>query len=196
MKITLRVQWIFYDALKAYKSFSWIWIWGSSSQQNLFTLKGIETEEKTRFSKNRWFPGKSHPPEKGTLPSTWGRGYYAKSQEEMCEINHRPPNILNIKPPFTIFVQKKNSPNFPNYSPNHQICLQKRNCWVNIEVSTPLGKLMPCCFCSGFEETNVSLAIVFPNPWQSLQMASIMTHFQHLRELCSEDPSRTGDLLH
>ena len=65
-------------------------IWGSSSQQNLFTLKGIETEEKTRFSKNRWFPGKSHPPEKGTLPSTWGRGYDAENPRRRCaKNNHR-----------------------------------------------------------------------------------------------------------
>ena len=137
-------------------------------------------------------------PRKRNVTFNMGPGIWCgKSQEEMCEkqsstvptswiLNHHLPFLFRRKTP-------------PTSQTNHQItkfCLQKRKCWVNIEVSTPLGKLMPCCFCSGFEETNVSLAIVFPNPWQSLQMASIMTHFQHLREFCSEDPSRTGDLLH
>ena len=102
------------------------------------------------------------------------------------------PNILNIKPPFTMFVQKKNSPNSPNQSKP----ITKSPNFVYKSEIVEWRLKHPCCFCSGFEETNVSLAIVFPNPWQSLQMASIMTHFQHLREFCSEDPSRTGDLLH
>lgn len=127
-------SWIFYDPLKAYKFFSWIWIWGSSSQQNLFTNGYLKLKNKKheKLQEPLGNPGKL--PSTTWTPSTtfWetkksstqvrarlvpGDFLVLKNLRRRCA-----PNILNIKPPWPPFLfRRKNWPQLPELitkSPN------------------------------------------------------------------------------